>query len=28
LLKAGYPPLMLAPVNFDAMYKDKYKKPH
>ena len=23
LLKAGYPPLMLAPINFDAMYKEK-----
>jgi preprotein translocase subunit SecB len=28
LLKAGYPPLMLAPINFDAMYKDKYKQAH
>jgi len=23
LMKAGYPPLMLAPINFDAMYKEK-----
>jgi preprotein translocase subunit SecB len=23
LLKAGYPPMMLAPINFDAMYKEK-----
>ena len=23
LLKGGFPPLMLAPVNFDALYKDK-----
>jgi preprotein translocase subunit SecB len=28
LLKAGYPPLMLAPINFDAMYKDKKAKTH
>lgn len=28
LLKAGYPPLMLAPINFDAMYKDKKGKAH
>lgn len=28
LLKAGYPPLMLAPINFDAMYKDKKAKAH
>lgn len=28
LLKAGYPPLMLAPINFDAMFKDKKAKAH
>jgi preprotein translocase subunit SecB len=28
LLKAGYPPLMLAPINFDAMYKDKKAQAH
>lgn len=28
LLKAGYPPLMLAPINFDAMYKEKKAKAH
>ena len=28
LLKAGYPPLMLAPINFDAMFKDKKTKAH
>lgn len=28
LLKAGYPPLMLAPINFDAMFKDKQAKAH
>jgi preprotein translocase subunit SecB len=26
LLKGGYPPLMLAPVNFDALYADKQRQ--
>ena len=28
LLKAGYPPMMLAPINFDAMYKEKKGSTH
>jgi preprotein translocase subunit SecB len=28
LLRAGYPPLMLAPINFDMMYKEKKAKAH
>ncbi|WP_372738055.1 protein-export chaperone SecB [Neptunomonas sp.] len=26
LLKGGFPPLMIAPVNFDALYTEKNKK--
>ena len=26
LLKGGFPPLMIAPVNFDALYAEKNKK--
>lgn len=26
LLKGGYPPLMLAPVNFDALYADRQRQ--
>lgn len=26
LLKGGYPPLMIAPINFDALYADKQKQ--
>jgi preprotein translocase subunit SecB len=26
LLKGGYPPLMLAPVNFDALYADRQRE--
>lgn len=28
LLKGGYPPMMLAPINFDAMYRDKKASAH
>lgn len=26
LLKGGYPPLLLAPINFDALYADKQRQ--
>ena len=26
LLKAGYPPLMLAPINFDALYAEQQRR--